>query len=401
MYNETSCLLSTATWNKSSFNNDTETTGLTIYVFTPAPYAAKHILCFLLAFLGGTGFVGCCLIFYFLWKKPKTNALQAHSFAKNLTMYVRSLCLSDLLSCAVSLPLVCLQMSLDVFQSGWVCKIVRYLNFVFPVITINNLVVISLEKYLSTRPIPRTFRVSTVRKMIIAAWLLGILVMLFPSATYDGIRVDLNDTHYTVICRYVEFFYPFKITLILFPIQFVFPTVFIIYVNVSLIRTVWIKRKRQLSCNMNNAFKAHLRATRIKGISLLIALTFAFIFPFSLFIVNTAYTQIAKPQRDFSTDYMIRYGTGSIAFLNPLLNFIIYFAQMKDFREFLRKRFYRKRNKVENQPKDLTGKRMANNIALKPTKPNSWRLQWHGTRKSKHVNCSYVFNVICTAKEPK
>ena len=106
MYNETSWLVTTATWNRSSFNNDTETTGPTIYVFTPAPYAAKHVLCFLLAFLGGTGFVGCCLILYFLWKKPKPNPLQAHSFAKNLTMYVRSLCLSDLLSCAASLPLV-------------------------------------------------------------------------------------------------------------------------------------------------------------------------------------------------------------------------------------------------------------------------------------------------------
>ena len=274
-------------------------------------------------------------------------------------------CLSDLLSCAVSMPLVCLQMSLDVFQSGWVCKIVRYLNFVFPVITMNILVVISLEKYLSTRPIPRTFRVSTVRKMIIAAWLLGILVMLFPAATYDGIRVNLNDTHYTVICRNVELFYPFKLTLILFPIQFVFPTVFIIYVNVSLIRTVWVKRKRQISCNMNNAFKAHLRATRIKGISLLVALTFAFIFPFSLFVVNIAYTQIAKPQRDFSTDYMIRYGSGSIGYLNPVLNIIIYFAQMKDFREFLKKRFSRK-TKREYQPKDLTGEYKANHIALKP-----------------------------------
>ena len=290
MNNETSWLLTTVTWNKSSFNNDTETTGSTIYVFTPAPYAARQVLCFLLAFLGETGFVGCCLILYFLWKKPKTNPLRAHSFAKNLTMYVRSLCLSDLLSCAVSLPLVCLQMSLDVFQSGLVCKIVRYLNFVFPVITINILVVISLEKYLSTRPIPRTFRASTVRKMIIAAWLLGILVMLFPAAPYDGIRVDLNDTHYTVMCRNDELFYPFKITLILFPIQFVFPTVFIIYVNVSLIRTVWIKRKRQISSNMNNAFKTHLRATRIKGTSLLVALTFAFIFPYSLCSQCSLYT---------------------------------------------------------------------------------------------------------------
>ena len=364
--NQTSGFLNTVVWNKSSaFNNDTGTNDSAIYVFTPALYAAKQVLCFLLACFGGIGFVGCCLILYFLRKKPRKNPLQANSFAKNLNTYVRSLCLSDLLSCAVSMPLVCLQMSLDVFQSGWVCKIVRYLNFVFPVITINILVVISLEKYLSTRPIPRTFRVSTVRKMIIAAWLLGILVMLFPSATYDGIRVDLNDTHYTVICRYVEFFYPFKITLILFPIQFVFPTVFIIYVNVSLIRTVWVKRKRQLSCNMNNAFKAHLRATRIKGISLLIALTFAFIFPFSLFVVNAAYTQIAKPQRDFSTDYMIRYGTGSIGYLNPVLNVIIYFAQMKDFREFLKKRFSR-RTKREYQPKDLTGEYKANRLALKP-----------------------------------
>ena len=364
--NQTSRFLNTMTWNKSfAFNNDTETNDSAIYVFTPTPYAAKRVLCFLLACFGGIGFVGCCLILSFLRKKPRKNPLQANSFAKNLNTYVRSLCLSDLLSCAVSMPLVCLQMSLDVFQSGWACKIVRYLNFVFPVITINNLVVISLEKYLSTRPIPRTFRVSTVRKMIIGAWLLGILVMLFPAAAYDGIRVDLNDTHYTVICRNVELFYPFKLTLILFPIQFLLPTVFIIYVNVSLIRTVWVKRKRQISCNMNNAFKAHLRATRIKGISLLVALTFAFIFPFSLFVVNIAYTQIAKPQRDFSTDYMIRYGSGSIGYLNPVLNVIIYFAQMKDFREFLKKRFSRN-TKREYQPKDLTGEYKANHIALKP-----------------------------------
>ena len=115
---------------------------------------------------------------------------------------------------------------------------------------------------------------------------------------------------------------------------------------------------------MNNAFKAHLRATRIKGISLLIALIFAFIFPFSLFIVNVTYTQIAKPQRDFSNDYIIRFGTGSIAYLNPLLNFIIYFAQMKDLREFLKKGLFSavRNNQNGHQPKD--GKYMENNIAL-------------------------------------
>ena len=43
---------------------------------------------------------------------------------------------------------------------------------------------------------------------------------------------------------------------------------------------------------------------------------------------------------------MIRYGTGSIAYLNPFLNFIIYFAQMKDFGEFLKRRFSRHNENV-------------------------------------------------------
>ena len=327
--NQTSRFLTTVTWNKSSaFNNDTGTNDSAIYVFTPAPYAAKQVLYFLQACFGGTGFVGCCLILYFLWKKPRKNPLKANSFAKNLAMYVRSLCLSDLLSCAVSLPFVCLRMSFDVFQGGWACKIVRYLNCHHDQQSSSDK---SREVFVNS-PYPTKISCLDSAENDYNSMVIRNVVMVFPAAPYDGTRVDLNDTHYTVICRNVELFYPFKISLILFPIQYVFPTLFIIYVNVSLIRTVWVKHKRQISCNMNNAFKAHLRATRIKGISLLIALTFAFIFPFSLFIVNVAYTQIAKPQRDFPTNYIIRYGTGSIAYLNPLLKFIIYFAQMKDFR---------------------------------------------------------------------
>ena len=188
-----------------------------IYVFTPAGVTAKHVLCLIMSFIGATGFLGNCLICYFLWNRPTRSLVQSSSFIRNLTFYVRSLFLSDLLCCAVSLPLLCIQMSFDVFQRGWACKIVRYFNFLFPAITINNLVVISLEKYLSmTRTVPRTFSVSTVRKMIICTWVLGIVVAIFPAATYSGIRVDLNHTHHTVICYMRQDFYPFKLSLILF-----------------------------------------------------------------------------------------------------------------------------------------------------------------------------------------
>jgi len=200
----------------------------------------------------------------------------------------------------------------------------------------NNLVVINVEKYLSTRKFPRTFSTATVRKMIISAWVLGIFVMVIPAAAYDGSKVDLNQTHFTVICRNDQNFYPFKITLVIFPIQYIFPSVVVIYMNVCLIRTVWFRGKRKVD---NNAFKAKLTTTRIKGTSLLIAVTFAFTIPYLFFVTNVAYTQIAEPQRGFATDFLVRYAAGATAYCSSLINFMIYFAQMKDFREFSKKVF--------------------------------------------------------------
>ena len=136
----------------------------------------------------------------------------------------------------------------------------RYFQIVFPAITINNLVVVSLEKYLSTRTVPRTLSFSTVR-----AWMLGLVVMLFPVAAVDGIRVDLNETHYTVICRKDADFYPFKIVLILVPVQYVLMGISIIYINICLLKTVWASGRRKIGNGVNNAFKAHLRSKMIKG----------------------------------------------------------------------------------------------------------------------------------------
>ena len=136
---------------------------------------------------------------------------------------------------------------------------------------------ISLEKYLSTRKVPRTFSVSTVRKMIFCAWVLGLVISLFPSVAYDGIRVNLNSTHFTVVCRYDRDFYPFILTHLLAPIQYVLPSIFVIYIKVCSLKTVLTRRRWNTSNVVNNAFKAHLRAQRIKGTTLLVALTFAFI----------------------------------------------------------------------------------------------------------------------------
>ena len=240
-------------------------------------------------------------------------------------------------------PLICIQILFDVFQSGWPCKLVRYVNLIFPAITVNNLVVISLEKYLSTRANPHTFSTGTVHKMIIFAWVFGLFFMLFPAAAYDGIRVDLNDTHFTVVCRNDPNFYAFKIILVVFPVQYLLPGIFITYINICLMKTVWVRGNRNVGNGpLNNAFKAKMRVVRIRGISLLITITFTFIITYFVFLgYQIAYTLLDNSNRDFSTDFIIRYASGSIAYLNCVTDVIIYFVQMKDFREFLRKRLCR------------------------------------------------------------
>ena len=316
--------------NSTQLSNQTKTLGLT-YVFTPAGNITKRVLCVVLLFLGVVGFLGNCCIFYFLGKKPKRGVIQTNRFVTNLNLYIRSLSLSDLLNSAVSAPLLCIQISFDVFQRGWACKAVRYTNFLFSAATVNTLVVISIEKYLATRTVFRTVSTRSMRRMIIFAWLLGALFMLLPAATYDGTTVVLNDTHYTVICKNNEHFFPFRVTWIILPIQYILPGMFVTYVNLCLMKTVWDSGRRQVATVTKKDFQAELRLKKIRGTTLLVALTFSFIIPFFFFLGNIAYTQIAKPQRDFATDYAWRYGTGCVVYLSALLNFAIYFVQVRSF----------------------------------------------------------------------
>ena len=42
----------------------------------------------------------------------------------------------------------------------------------------------------------------------------------------------------------------------------------------------------------------------------------------------------------------MRYGTGGVSYLSALINFLIYFAQMKDFRLLLKKLLWRRNNEI-------------------------------------------------------
>lgn len=326
--------------NQSAMLNNTDASR--DYVFIPASSTTKLVVFLLLAIVGTVGFVGNSLIYYFISSKSKTlSYLQSSPFIRNLHFYVKSLALSDILSNIISLPLVYVQLMFDLFQYGWACKTVRYLNMLFPSITMNNLIAISTERYFSTRAIPRTFSVSTVRRLVFGTWIVGFLLVCVPAGAFNGIRFDLDETHYTIVCKIDNSNLPFRVIFISYVLlQHILPSLILSFINISLIKTVWTRnRKRVLNIQMNNAIKAKLRAAKLRGTYLLIAITFAFIIPYSSSLYYATYVMLVKPSLDFESDYRTRCLTIVMFFSNSALNFIIYLVQMSDFRSFVRKVF--------------------------------------------------------------
>ncbi|XP_078352260.1 trace amine-associated receptor 7e-like [Oculina patagonica] len=320
--------------------NGTELTSK-VYVYLPLQSSTRLALFSLLASVGIVGFVGNIFVLYFLKsEKRKTNhLLNTTAFQKNFYVYIKSLAVSDVLSDVVSLPPLCCQMYFDIFNTGWGCKIVRYLNIVFPSVTLNNLLFISIERYLSTRDVPRTFRHSTVKKIVIFAWLAGFFVVLFPAATFKGIRYDLNDTHYTVHCKYDNQYLPFRIIFLSYTIiHYIIPCCIIIKVNISLIITLWTRlRSRAVDVQRDNAIKMMRRAAAIRSTYIAVSLTFAFILPYIFYFAQLIYNMVTQITLDFETDYVIRCASAIIAYSNSVVNVMIYLVQMKDFRAFVKK----------------------------------------------------------------
>ena len=330
-----------STDNQSSVINSTAVaiTSL-VYVFAPADFSIKLVLVVLFAIFGVIGLVGNILILYFLSKKKSVPFLQSSPFLRNFNLYMKSLALSEILVTSIGGVLVCIELMYDVFQNGWPCKIRRYISGTFYVIRANNLIVISTERFLSTRDVPKTFSGSTVRKLVYAAWLSGFFVGLFPAATLKGVRHDINATHYTMVCKPDTSYLPNRVIIVGFVlIQVVIPSIALICMNIIIARRIWKGSKRRIDIQRDNAIRAKMRSHLIKKTSLLTIVTIAFVFPYSSILCYTAFVAVAKPSLDFQEDFVIRHFCWVLVFSSSVINFIIYLVQMKDFRVFLLKHF--------------------------------------------------------------
>ena len=96
-----------------------------------------------------------------------------------------------------------------------------------------------MERYLSSRDVPRTFSVSTVRELIRGAWITGVVICLGPTTAVGEIMYDLDDTHYTVVCKPDNSYLTFRVIMVCYTlIQHIIPSFVLIYQNISVAKTI-------------------------------------------------------------------------------------------------------------------------------------------------------------------
>ena len=170
-----------------------------------------------------------------------------------------------------------------------------------------------------------------------------IICTLIPASTFKDIRFDLNQTHYTWVCRYDDSYFPFRVMLLSFTtLQYIIPGFITVVINVLLIKTLWANvRGRRVHIQRDNAIKIFRRAAAIRGTSIIVTLTLAFVLPYLFYYGLVVYNNVTKTDHrlDFKTDLAVRSGSALIAFSNSAINVMIYIMQMRYFRLYLKKAF--------------------------------------------------------------
>ncbi|CAH3180913.1 unnamed protein product [Porites evermanni] len=79
---------------------------------------------------------------------------------------------------------------------------------------------------------------------------------LYVKTTMNGIRYDINATHYTVDCKYDTSYLPYRAIVVGYiQVQHVIPSIALICINIILARRVWKWRKRRIDVQKDNAIK--------------------------------------------------------------------------------------------------------------------------------------------------
>ena len=325
-YNQTSSLTMNAAERSSR-----------IHLLTPIDPVTKHCIFISMTVVAVVGFFGNVLVAIHL--KAMQNKWQfrrnvnINLFSIRLNYYLGSLVTSDILCPLVTLPLCYLKLFTGVFQKDWHCKVEIFLYVVFPCVTINNLLVIAVERLFAAWEITRRFSFSTVKGSITFAWLSALLITLLPVANFRIVQYDLNATHFTTTCRFDNSVLISRVAMLSFTVlEFILPSIVLIFCNICVMNQAW-QKLQFVRRSLSNSRHKRESVLMSKGIFMLAAITFAFIIAYLLSFTYIMFNSIAKPTISYQTDFIIRNSGGVLVTANSAVNVIIYTLQLSQFRD--------------------------------------------------------------------
>ena len=196
---------------------------------------------------------------------------------------------------------------------------------------------IGVQRYiLICHPSSSRFSPGKVRGALKGAWVLVCGVCCLSAYPNDLVRVDLNSTHYTLLCRN-DFNLPLTrvILIVVAILVYLLPTVILIFTwySVSIMRTTWKRNPpNAVHPQQNSSGMAIWSAKRNKAPKRLVGLIIiAFMFPYALMIGYAAYNTAFTPSINFRRDYVIRNFGSLLAYINGSVNFVIHLVQLNGF----------------------------------------------------------------------
>lgn len=311
-----------------------------IYVPTPGRFSTRVVVGSLATISSIIGIVGNSLVLFTEWKRCRGSNGQVRLFERPLTMYfVNSLAMTDFCNSVINIPLFVINMFREflVYEVG--CLAYSITLFTLPAVTILNLLVISVERYLAIFfPLKAPDRRLS-RKLVIGAWIIGFMIGILTTLTMDIIRYDIDESNYALTCTYDKYkSWKNRLYTVIAIMVFFLPSVVMFY---TASRTVSFlhKRKQQIATGRIKKLSYYKRTRSFADTQLLMNVVFAFIVPYSLFFVYNMIKTFAKVELSFQEDYTARIVSALTALSNSAINPIIYICGSRKIRRRIVKMF--------------------------------------------------------------
>ena len=267
-----------------------------------------------------------------------------HILRKQLVHYfIFNLAVSDIIASLIAIPLLILDLIFDFSaKNNFVCKIVRFLQLLFPTTTLFLLLVITVERFLSlVLPIFLLNR-STARRIVFLSWIWSMLVVCLGIISYNVQRSELDNNYFTLVCKYSGAKHGVNIENILYLVflcfAYLIPCVVIVNMSIYIAYRIWITRlvpRGELP-----AFDFVSEREKQKTTKLLLSVVAAFVLPYLAYIIYGMLRTTNKlPDISSETDYILRHFFATLAYSNVVVNPIVIIMQMKSLRVRLRVKF--------------------------------------------------------------